>query len=198
MTWQSEALAVLELLKMLLLEPRSGLLMVLLIAAAWIDIRSNRIPNVLVLIGIVFAIPYNGFLPEYHSENGWLIGLTGILVGFCAFLPFYLLRAMGAGDVKLMAMVGAFLGPWPAVLAVLWSCVAGGVLALGLLLWTGNTRRGIANVVGVMRGNLLTAPIGHVDFTVSPTQSAGKLPYGVAIAAGTIFFLVARQLGVIH
>ena len=198
MTWQSEELAVVELLKMLLLEPRSGFLMALLVAAAWIDTRTNRIPNALVLIGIVFAIPYNGFFPTYHSENGWLIGLTGMCVGFIALLPLYLLRAMGAGDVKLMAMVGAFLGPWPAVLAVLWSCVAGGVIALGFLLWTGNARRGFSNVISVMRGNLLTAPIGHVDLTLPAAASAGKLPYGVAIAAGTTFFLIARQLGVIH
>ena len=198
MTWQSEALAVLELLKMLLLEPRTGFLMALLVAAAWIDARTNRIPNALVLIGIVFAIPYNGFYPAYHSENGWLIALTGMCVGFIAFLPLYLLRAMGAGDVKLMAMVGAFLGPWPAVLAVLWSFVAGGVIALGFLLWTGNARRGIGNVMSIIRGNLLAAPTGHLDLTLPVAASVGKLPYGTAIAAGTIVFLVGRQLGVIH
>jgi len=198
MTWQSEALAVLELLKLLLLEPRSGVLIALLIAGAWIDARTNRIPNALVVIGLLFAIAYNGFYPLYHSENGWLVGLTGMLVGFIAFLPFYLLRAMGAGDVKLMSMVGAFLGPWSTVLAVLWSFVAGGVIALGYLLWTGNARRGIGNVVSIIRGNLLAAPIGQLDLTLPAAASAGKLPYGMAIATGTIAFLLGRQLGVIH
>ena len=197
-TWESEALAVLELLKMLVLDPRTGVLMALLVAAAWIDIKTNRIPNLLVFAGIVFAVLYNGFYPAYLRENGWLVGLVGTGVGFIVFLPLYLLRAMGAGDVKLMAMVGAFLGPWPAVLAILWSSVAGGVLALGLLLWTGNVRRGFNNVISLMRGNLLTAPIGHVDLQVSAAVSAGKLPYAVAIAAGTIAFLVSRQLGFIH
>jgi prepilin peptidase CpaA len=127
-----------------------------------------------------------------------LVGLVGMGTGFVVLLPFYLLRAMGAGDVKLMAMVGAFLGPWPAFLAILSTGVAGGVIALGFLLWTGNLRRGFNNVISLMRQNLLTAPIGYVDLNVSPTVSAGKLPYGVAIAAGTIVFLVSRQLGFIH
>ena len=198
MSWHTEALAVLELLQALVVEPRTALLIGLLIGAACIDAKTHRIPNVLVMIGIAFAIPYNGIYPAYHSENGWLVALSGMGVGFVAFLPLYFLRAMGAGDVKLMAMVGAFVGPWPAVLSVLWSCVAGGVLALGYLMWTGNARRGFGNVKTLVTSNFMTMSIGHVDLSVSPLVSAGKLPYGVAIASGTIAFLVVRQLGFIH
>jgi prepilin peptidase CpaA len=195
MNWESEALALLELLKMLVLEPRTAVLMALLTAAAWIDLSTHRIPNLLVLTGTLFAVSYNGFYPIYHSQNGWLVGLAGLCVGFIAFFPLYLLRVMGAGDVKLMAMVGAFLGPWPAILAVLWSCVAGGVIALAFLLWTGNVRRALSNIVALMRGNVLMAPIGHLDLTVPSSNSAGQLPYGVAIAAGSILFLLCKQLG---
>jgi len=198
MSWQTEAFAVLELLQGLIVEPRTAVLMTLLIIAACIDVKTHRIPNVLVMIGIAFAIPYNGLYPAYHSQNGWLVALSGLGIGFIAFLPLYLLRAMGAGDVKLMAMVGAFVGPWPAVLAALWSCVAGGVIGLAYLVWTGNMRRGLGNVKILMTSNLMTSSIGHVDLSVSPSVSAGKLPYGVAIATGTIAFLVARQLGFTH
>ena len=198
MNGESEALAVLELLQMLTLEPRTGVLMALLIAAAWIDLKTNRVPNLLVLIGIVFAILYNGVYPVYHGQNGWLVGVAGLSVGFIIFMPLYVLGVMGAGDVKLVAAVGAFLGPWPTILAILWSGVAGGVIALALLLWTGNARRAIGNIMSLIRHNLQMAPMGHLDLTVPSSVSAGKLPYATAIAAGTISFLVCRQLGFIN
>jgi prepilin peptidase CpaA len=198
MNTESEALAVLELLKMLAIEPRTGVLMTLLIAAAWIDLRTNRIPNLLTLIGIVFATLYNGVYPVYHDQNGWLVALGGLSIGFIIFIPLYVLKVMGAGDVKLVATVGAFLGPWPTIWAILWSCVAGGIIALALLLWTGNARRAIVNIISLIHHNLQMAPMGHLDFTLPSSVSTGKLPYAVAIAAGTISFLVCRQLGFVN
>lgn len=204
MSWQqSEWLAAVELLKALILEPRTGVLVLLLIAAACFDVKTNRIPNWLVFAGAGFAIVYNGvgfilfdnyFSVPYLRDNGWLVALKGLGVGLVALLPLYLLRAMGAGDVKLMAMVGAFLGPWNALYAVLATLIAGGVLASGFLLWTGSVRRALQNISLILRGTLLTAPAGFVDLQVAPGTSAGKLPYGVAIAAGTIAYLLLKQL----
>lgn len=130
----SDFIAALELLKMLLVEPRTAVLIVLLIAAGLIDIKSNRIPNWLVFGGVVFGLLYNGFFPVFERESRWLLAIGGLGVGLGMLLPFSILHAMGAGDVKLMAMVGAFLGPWHTFVAVLATFLAGGALAIGFLL----------------------------------------------------------------
>jgi prepilin peptidase CpaA len=205
MSWQqSEWLAVFELLGALILEPRTALLMLLLIAAACVDVKRGRIPNWLVFAGAGFAIVYNGvgftlfdnsFSLPFLRGNGWLVALNGLGIGLVAFLPLYLLRAMGAGDVKLMAMVGAFLGPWNALYAALATLIAGGLLAIGFLLWTGTVRRTLQNISLILRGTLLTAPAGFVNLHASRGTSTGNLPYGVAIAAGTIGYLLLKQLG---
>ena len=164
-------------------------------AATVVDIRTRRIPNELTaaMAGIGVGLSAAGV----SGISVWA-SMLGFVIGLALMMPGHVLGATGAGDVKLMAMVGAFVGPWPAVLSVLWSCVAGGVLALAYLMWTGNTRRGFGNVKTLVTSNFMTMSIGHVDLSVSPLASAGKLPYGVAIASGTIAFLVVRQLGFIH
>jgi prepilin peptidase CpaA len=207
MAWQqSEWLAVVELLKALILEPRTGILMLLLTAAACLDVKHNRIPNWLVFGGAGFAIVYNGvgctlfdnyFSVPFLRDNGWLLALEGLGVGLFAFLPLYLLRAMGAGDVKLMAMVGAFLGPWNALYGVLATVIAGGVLAIGFLVGTGTVRLALQNISLILRGTLRIVPAGFYDLHASPGISAGKLPYGVAIAVGTIAYLLLKQLGLL-
>ncbi len=203
---ESELGAVIELIGNLVLEPRTAVLVLLLIVAAGSDVRSHRIPNWLVFGGTAFALLYNGLgfavadnsmSVAFLRENGWLVSIEGLAVGLLALLPLYLLRAMGAGDVKLMAMAGAFLGPWNALLAVLATFLAGGLLALVYVVWTGTAGQALQNVFVVVRGNLLTAPAGVVDMQVPAGASAGKLPYGVAIATGTIAFLVSKQLGMI-
>lgn len=198
MTWQSEAVAALDLLRMLVVDPRYAVLISILLGAACVDVKSHRIPNALVLGGMLFALLYNGLYPPYLRDNGWVLAFAGLAIGFVAFLPFYLIKAMGAGDVKLIAMVGAFLGPWPTVQAILATGLAGGVLALAFVISTGRARHAFHNVLLVMTSNMLAAPAGRLDFSISPASSAGKLPYGVAIAAGTIVFLILRQLGYIH
>ena len=84
------------------------LLGILILLAAFFDIRFRRIPNWLVLAGIVAGFAWNG------SSTG-LSGLgraaAGLGLGFALYFPLYLLRARGAGDVKLLAAVGAITGP---------------------------------------------------------------------------------------
>jgi prepilin peptidase CpaA len=191
-------IAVLDLVKPLVFEPRCAMLTMLLVLAASIDINQHRIPNWLVLVGLCMAFLYNGLCASSAQENGWLLAIEGTLVGFFVLLPFHLVRAMGAGDVKLMAMVGAFLGPAGAFWAVLATFVAGGILAVAMLVWKRRVKRALGNVYHLVSTNLLTAPAGSIDFTMSGTDSVGKLPYAVAIATGTVGDLIlhsSRYLG---
>jgi prepilin peptidase CpaA len=190
-----ELKALFELLSMLLADPRTGLLIGLLIAAAWSDFGTGRIPNALVFGGALVGLAYNGLLPPHHTPalEAFLLALAGMACGLVLLLPFYLLRSMGAGDVKLMAMAGAFLGFPEAVWAALGSFLAGGLLALVYLAAKGGLRRAWANIAGL--GMVTIA--GGVP-VLPPKASVGTLPYGIAIAAGTIGYLVLRQLGVVH
>lgn len=191
----SEMTAMLELLQMLVLSPRTGVLIALLLIAAVIDIKTGRIPNWLVFGGALYALVYNAMSPLYARDIGILFALGGLAVGLVALLPAYLFRVMGAGDVKLMAMVGAFIGAWATVGAVLATLVAGGVLALALAMWAGRTVRLLRNVAAVSRGTMVTMATGIGGLAVHAGPSAGKMPYGVAIAVGTIAYLVLSQLG---
>src|SRR5688500_1390477 len=148
----SEFTAMLELLQMLALSPRTGVLMGLLLIAAVIDVRTSRIPNWLVFGGALYALIYNAISPLYARDIGILFALGGLAVGLAALLPAYLFRVMGAGDVKLMAMVGAFIGTSATVGAVLSTLIAGGVLAIALALWRGRLGRMLHNLAMFCRG----------------------------------------------
>ena len=187
----------LDLLEMLVASPRTGVLMGLLLIAAVSDAKTGRIPNWLVFSGALYALLYNGFVPLHPRDNGMLFALGGLTVGLAALLPAYLFRVMGAGDVKLMAMVGAFLGTWTTVAAVLATLIAGGVFAVGLAIRSGGFVRMLRNVTMMLRGTMLTLATGVGGLTVHDGPSAGKMPYGVAIAAGTIGYLILEHLGLI-
>jgi prepilin peptidase CpaA len=193
----SEFLAALELIEMLLLNPRTGVLIGLLAVAAVSDVRTGRIPNWLVFGGALYALAYNALYPVYPRDIGILFALGGLSVGLVAFLPGYLLRVLGAGDVKLMAMVGSFVGTWAAVEAVLASLITGGVLAIALSLYSGRLTLMLRNAVALFRGTVLTFATAPGGLTIEGGRSAGRMPYGLAIALGTIGYLVLEQLGMI-
>lgn len=190
----TELKALLELLAMLVADPRTGTLIGLLIAAAWSDYCTGRIPNALVFGGTFAALAYNALVPAVPGTAALALAgsFGGMACGLVVLLPFYALRAMGAGDIKLMAMTGAFLG-LPALLwAVLGTFLAGGALALAYLGWSGRLRSALANVA------VLGAAAGHGVLPVmNRAASAGTLPYGIAIAVGTVGYLVLRQVGVL-
>ena len=186
--------AMLELLGSLFFNGRTGVLMLLLVVAAVIDYRSHRIPNWLALCGALYGLIYNTWMPAWPQGSG-LVALAGLGLGLVLFLPLYLLRAMGAGDVKLLAMAGAFLGPDDIVRAALASLLAGGALAIVFVLMRGAALRMLQNLMWTLRLGLFNAMNGSApSLRIAPETSVGKLPYGVAIALGTIGYLMLRQL----
>src|SRR5687768_2296252 len=142
----SELYAAADLIRMLVLSPRTGIVMALLLIAAASDIRTGRIPNWLVFGGAFYGVLYNAFFPVSHRDIGILFALGGFAVGLGAFLPFYLLRLMGAGDVKLMAMVGAFLGAYATLGAIISTLIVGGLLAIAFALFSGRVARMFQNI----------------------------------------------------
>ena len=194
---EAEFNAMLELMASLLLSGRTGVLLLLLATAAVIDSRSHRIPNWLVLSGALYALIYNTVFPPWHNGTV-LFPLAGLGLGLLLFLPLYLLRAMGAGDVKLLAMCGAFLGPneiWRAALAVL---ITGGLLGVVFILANGSALRVVQNFSNLFRVALFDTLGGSApSLRISTAASAGRLPYGVAIALGTAAYLVLQKLAFI-
>lgn len=159
----------------------------LLFFAAWRDVRSRRIPNYLVFPGTVLGLLLNAFLPQEMGGLGALDSLAGWGVGLFLLLPLYLLRTMGAGDVKLMAMTGAFLGAQGTLSALLYVLLAGGVLALVVTWHQGNLRRLLHSLktmlfIGASGGGAM----GNLPV---PDASLPGMPYGVAIAVGTALYL---------
>ena len=107
------------------------LLLSVLAWAAREDLLRHRIPNELNLAAMLAAI---GLAYSSGGTHGVASSVAGAAVGCAAFAPFYLLRGMGAGDVKLMAAAGAFLGPADALAAAALAIVMGGALAVAVVM----------------------------------------------------------------
>ena len=161
------------------------ILICLVAQAAVTDLAMRKIPNVLILSGLLLGLILHLLAgPPWAPVTHWL---AGALAGFFLFLPLYLLRGMAAGDVKLMAMVGAFCGPAEALRIATLSYLIGGVLALLLLLLSRRRRDGWRNLAQLCKPillRLLGVPLLPVP--LAPSASVGGIPYGVAIALGTI------------
>lgn len=175
-------------------EPRLGILCSLLLLAAAIDLRRQRIPNRLVLTGLLCALAL-AVLPAGLAPHpiGIAAALGGLGVGLALTLPLYVVKGMAAGDVKLMAMTGAYLGPLGALHAALWSFIVGGVLALLYVL--ARRRVGVLgrNVSEALTLGTMQVMAGELPRVAIPRErSAGVLPFGVAIAAGSIGFILAQ------
>jgi len=184
-----------KVLAMLVKEPRTAVLFALLVIASVSDYRTHKIPNWLTAGGIVFALIYSAAVP-FSRDHGFLWALGGLMVGFLVILPGYVLRIMGAGDVKLMAMVGAFLGVTDTLHAVIYSFIAGGIAALIFALHNHALVRMLGNLKNMTKMMMLSAIGGFKpDVRIAPGKSVGKLAFGICISIGTITYLVGKQLG---
>ena len=161
----------------------------LILGAAVCDLRSRRIPNRLVLlgVGVAFALHACAAITGSPALAGrqWWAPLAGFGTGLALLMPLHVLHAMGAGDVKLMAMVGTFLGAPATLAAVLYTFVAGGLLSLVFMLARGVAAQALGNLRFLLTDWMLRSGSGQ-GVRLAPLQAtAARLPYAVAIALGT-------------
>lgn len=160
--------------------------------AVWHDATVQRIPNWAVLSGAVAALA----LSIAPGGIGLGSALAGLVAGFVVLLPFYLLRVMGAGDVKLLAAVGAFVGFSGVLGLALVTFVAGGVMSLA---WAIRFRL-VRTVFGNLRAGLFIG-LGRVAAGSLPRAddlpvSTIRVPYAFAIAIGSVAYgLLSNKFG---
>jgi prepilin peptidase CpaA len=166
------------------------LLMTLVLVAAANDLATRRIPNHLLMIGATGALMLHLFGAAPAAQL-WS-GLGGAVTGLLLFLPLYCLRGMAAGDVKLLATVGFFCSPGEIMQIALWSVCAGGVMALLVVIVNGRLLAALVNVRSLLRPLLMRmAGIAAVAEPM-PAPSVGSIPYGLAIATGTLLVMAGR------
>ncbi len=168
------------------------LLIALVFAAAVYDMRSRRIPNWLSVSGALLGLVLNAFL---YGLGGLAGAAVSLMVGFGVYFALYALRAMGAGDVKLMGAVGAIVGRWQNWVGIfILTAVIGGAAALALSLARGRLRKTIWNVrfllVEMVHGR---APYVKNEELDVKSEKALRLPHGAVIFTGTILFLAMAQ-----
>lgn len=169
-----------------------ALLALVVIVAAVSDYRTRRVPNWLTLSGVVLGIGLNSFL--YETQGLWL-SLKGLGLALLIYLPLYFLRGMGAGDVKLMAAVGAIVGPADWIGILLLTAVFGGLAAIVLVTFKHRLRETLQNVGFI----LVSLRHRQAPFDANPqldvrSDQAVRLPHAVVIACGTLAFLAAAAI----
>ena len=105
-------------------------LLAVLIISSVTDLAWHRIPNVLLLSALVLALILQA---SGNGLDGMLSAAAGLLVGLAFLMPLHVMGGMGAGDVKLLGVVGAFLGPWGAFVAGVAALIVGAILGITIL-----------------------------------------------------------------
>lgn len=170
-----------------------AILLTLVLGAAVYDVRYRRIPNWLTVGGLLVGVAMNTFLGRDDLSPGWQglrFSLLGFAAGFGVYLVLYALRAMGAGDVKMMAAVGAIVGweNWFGIFVI--TAVLGGAMGLILVVAKKRFTKTFFNV-GVILNEMKSgrpAYLAREELDVKNPKALG-LPHGAVIAVGTLFFL---------
>jgi prepilin peptidase CpaA len=160
------------------------LLPAILIAASWIDLKQHRIPNFLTLSALIAGVSLQLILQGW---SGIMYSLGGMAIGFLIFIPFYIKGGMGAGDVKLMAAAGAFLGFEDTLLAVGLTLFAGSIMGVFLLVILGGIKSAMHRYYSTLKQLLYTHSV-DLSYIPPPSDDAAsvKFPYAAAICIGTI------------
>jgi prepilin peptidase CpaA len=154
---------------------------------AWFDVTSRRIPNRLTYWAIASALLVRFFLLDSHAL---VEGILGLAVCGGVFFLLFVIHAMGGGDVKLMAAVGAWVGYRHAATALIVCALAGGLIALGYVVVLKRYRTTFSNIVSLVRFHAYRGLRENPVLNLSSAKAV-RMPYGLAIAAGAVGTLIS-------
>jgi prepilin peptidase CpaA len=149
------------------------------------DLRTRRIPNALTFAAVAGALSFH-FVTGGFAAVG--VSLAGCLLGLALLFPLFALRGMGAGDVKLLAAVGAWLGPSQVAVAALATSIAGGAIALVVALGHGYLETACRNLWMLLMHWRVMGVRPLPELTLQGARGP-RLAYAVPIAIGTLVTL---------
>ena len=146
------------------------------------DLRTHRIPNVFTFgaaaIGLCYQCWSLGVAGILHSVGGWLVGVA-------IFLPLFLLRGMGGGDVKLMGALGTWLGARDVTWVALYAALAGGLMGVVVALWHRRLRTSVGNV-GMLLWYWRSVGVKPLPELTLEASRGPRLAYAIPILAGVV------------
>jgi prepilin peptidase CpaA len=166
-----------------------GLALCLTLFAAVVDWRGRRIPNWLTVPGLFIGIVTHALISGWPGAK---MSLEGAGLALALLLPFVLLRALGAGDWKLMGAVGAFVGPVLLMFVLLGSIFIAGLMAVVEAIKTKRVKETLVNMAVLVQGFFAFGLRPHPEISIDNPKSL-KLPFGVAVAAATILCFIAAH-----
>ncbi|MEY2412966.1 MAG: prepilin peptidase CpaA [Acidobacteriaceae bacterium] len=159
--------------------------------AGWTDLKSRRIPNWLTVPGLVVGIALNS---AAYGWDGAKTSLLGAALGLLLLLPPVMIRALGAGDWKLVGALGGFLGPHDLIIVLLISVFVNGIIAAGMIVQKRRVRQALGNL-GHMLKSLVILQLPGRDLTLDNPDSV-KVPFGVAVALAVLAYSAHHFWGV--
>ena len=160
---------------------------VLALIAGYTDWRSRRIPNWLTMPGFLLGILTNTLVGGWAGTKDSLLGAG---LGLALLLPFVVIRALGAGDWKLVGTLGAFLGPRPLMLVLIVTILVNGVMAVAMIVWKKRVAETARNFMRMLAA-FATMPLPGRDLTLD-NPDAVKVPFGIAVAVAMVLYTLSR------
>jgi prepilin peptidase CpaA len=148
--------------------------------ACWFDVRTRRIPNRLTFPGAALGVMA---ATAAHGGPGAVWSAAGLLVGLMLFFPLFVLKGLGAGDVKLMGALGAWLGASMVLGVAFYTALAGGVLAIVLMVRHRYGGQAVRNL-WLLLTHWRVFGLRPLDALTLETSKGPKLPYALPIAVG--------------
>jgi prepilin peptidase CpaA len=158
--------------------------------AGGLDWRYRRIPNWLTVPGLIAGIAVNSWTDGWPGTKSSVLGAG---LGLLLLLPLVLVRALGAGDWKLIGALGACLGPTRLIAVLVGSMFVAGIMAIGLIVYKGRVRESARNMAHMLAA-FLSFHLPGREVSLDNPESA-KVPFGVAVAVTVLLFAVRRALG---